>query len=633
VDFDMPGIDGAEFCRRITQLKRESGSAAAIMVLTSHDDKEHVTRALEAGADDCIGKSADFAVVKARLRALLRRKFFVQENRRILDEMREKEVRAERARAEKDAAELRATMADRLADANRELQSANLKLEEALNVTRAITENAAEALLMLDAKGLVSFANPAAECLFGYSFEELLGLGLAGKLVPAGADDPIARCLKDGVTIRGADGVFVSKAGARVDVACSYAPIVRNGAVRAVVVVLHDVSERKRAEERLREAQKLESVALLAGGVAHDFNNLLTGILGNASLAADLLPEDSPALEVLQGVVSAGERAADLTRQMLAYSGKGRFLVERVDLSKLCAEMLRLLRSSISKNVALESDLSRALPAVEADPGQMQQVIMNLVLNAAEAIGDQPGTVWVRTRLSTMDETFRATAAQRSDTMHDLYVLLSVRDTGAGMDEATQRRIFDPFFSTKFVGRGLGLAAVSGIVRSHGGAIRVVSAPGQGAIFEVLFPATYATTEHRKAASEPVGYGFDSDPVLIIDDEEIVRRTASSTLMRRGYRVRVASDGKEGVGVLRAEKCRISLVILDVTMPGMSGLETLREIRKVAPHLKVLISSGYGEEQTMSMFTGHEVSGFIQKPYSTERLLDKVARSLHSSPA
>jgi PAS domain S-box-containing protein len=528
-------------------------------------------------------------------------------------------------------------MADKLSVANRELEGANRRLAEALDVTRAITENAAEALLMVDAHGVVNFLNPAAETLFGYGREEILGQSLAGKMALSGTDskplkaedDPLVRCLTTATAIKGVDAIFFARNGSRVQVACSYAPIVQNGQATAAVLVLLDVSERKRAEERLREAQKLESIGLLAGGIAHDFNNLLTGILGNASLAQELLPPGSRAASILEGVVTAGERAADLTRQMLAYSGKGRFVVEQVNLSRLAREITNLLRASIAKNVSLQLDLAETLPPVEADAGQMQQVIMNLVLNAAEAIGDRQGTVQVLTAAQTVDERFRFEELDRAEIPLGRYVRLEVRDTGCGMDEATKARIFDPFFSTKFAGRGLGLAAVAGIIRSHGGLIKLTTAPGRGSTFVVLFPAKAAAVETPSFI--PPAAVKDEEAarlILIVDDEDVVRRTAASALTFHGYRVRRASSGREGIEILQEENGGISLVLLDLNMPGMSGQETLYELRKLAPDLEVVVSSGYGEEQAMNLFSGQQVSGFIQKPYTSARLLEKIARAL-----
>jgi PAS domain S-box-containing protein len=500
VNFAMPEMDGAEICWSIARLRREHGASLVVILLTAHEDKQHMIAGLEAGADDYVVKSADMTVIKTRVRALLRRKFLTEENRRIVDELREKELRAKRARAEMEAAEVRAPLADELAEANRKLESANRKLEEALNVTQAITGHAAEALLMVDSQGLVSFVNPAAERMFGFAADELLGRPLDGGLkhtapdgTPlAGADYPLTRCLAAATTITAVEGVFNARGGATVDVVCSFAPVVQNGNVTAAVLVLHDISERKRAETRLRQAQKLESIALLAGGIAHDFNNLLTGILGNASLAEELLPKGSPVRPMLNEVIAGSERAADLTRQMLAYSGKGRFLLEPVEVSQLVRLTVRLMPAPARRNVTLQLELAEDLPPVEADPDQLEQVINHLIVNAVESIGERKGCVTVRTRLQSVTAQYLEQELERSDMATGDYVCLEVEDTGCGIDEATKSRIFDPFFSTKFVGRGLGLAAVSGIVRGHNGAIKVTTAPRRGSKFLILLPVAKA---------------------------------------------------------------------------------------------------------------------------------------------
>ena len=264
---------------------------------------------------------------------------------------------------------------------------------------------------------------------------------------------------------------------------------VEQGGTPLALALMTDITERKQAEERLRQTQKLESLGLLAGGVAHDFNNLLVGVIGNASLAQELLPPGNPAAELLDGVIKTGEQAAHLTRQMLAYSGKGRFVVEALDLSALIPEIGGLVRPSISKKIALHFDLEEDLPPIEADRGQIQQVFMNLVLNAAEAIGSHDGLISVRTGVQNVDDAYVRLHPEAAELKPGEYVFLEVRDTGCGMDDATRAKIFDPFFSTKFTGRGLGLAAVAGIVRGHKGAISVTSAPGQGSCFTVLFPA------------------------------------------------------------------------------------------------------------------------------------------------
>jgi PAS domain S-box-containing protein len=489
---------------------------------------------------------------------------------------------------------------------------------------------------MVDREGLVSFMNPAAEKMSGLHPDELLGRALNDRLKHhaadgsplEGADYPLTRSLATAETVTGLDGVFVSSNGTFVDVACSFAPIVHHGSVAAAVVVLHDVSERKRAEERLRQAQKLESIGLLAGGIAHDFNNLLTGILGNASLAQGMLPYGSEAVSVLEQVIAASERAAHLTRQMLAYSGKGRFIIEPVDLSKLSRDITNLLQASIPKAVIMRLDVAAGLPAVQADAGQMQQVIMNLVLNAAEAIGDQKGLVTLRTGVYRVTEQNLRNELDHAEIPMGTYVALEVQDSGCGMDDTTKGRIFDPFFSTKFTGRGLGLAAVAGIVRSHHGAIQVTTTTGHGSKFLVLFPAAAAPASHPTAGDPAARELGGDDLILVVDDEEVVLQAATLALRHHGYTVLQADGGPAAIEILKHEKRCIALVILDLSMPGMNGLETLAELRKIRSDVEVIISSGYGEEETMLMFRGQPVSGFLQKPYTSARLAAKVKATL-----
>jgi CheY-like chemotaxis protein len=351
--------------------------------------------------------------------------------------------------------------------------------------------------------------------------------------------------------------------------------------------------------------------------------------MGNASLAQEMVPESSPVADVLGEIVGASERAAHLTRQMLAYSGKGRFVVERLDMSAVVADMARLVQPLIPSRVDLRLELAASLPAVEADAGQMQQVVMNLVINAAEAIGDSQGSVWVRTGVRDVDSHYIQLALQNSDIDPGPCVFLEVRDTGCGMDEATLARIFDPFFTTKFTGRGLGLAAVAGIVRGHKGAIRVASQPGVGTTFLVLFPALAspapaATATRKPAPADCAGTGI----ILVVDDEQVVLSTARMALERHGYTVREAASGPEAAEVLKREKAGIAAVLLDLSMPGMSGQETLSLLRQIQPSLKVIVSSGYSQTETLRQFSGQPISGFIQKPYTSTRLAESVQAAL-----
>ena len=374
-----------------------------------------------------------------------------------------------------------------------------------------------------------------------------------------------------------------------------------------------DTTERHRLQDRLLQRQRLESLGVLASGIAHDFNNLLTGILGNASLAEARLTPDDSARSLLGNVVTASRRAAELTQQLLAYAGKGRVTQEFLDLSEVVRELLPLVRPLIPPEVQLLLDL---MPApIIADSGQIHQVIMNLIINAAEAI-DNAGTVAVTTGIAEV----RGNAALESG----MYAYLKVRDTGCGMDEKTIERIFDPFFSTKFAGRGLGLAAAHGIVSTHHGAIDVESAPDRGATFTVLFPAgdrNVAPVRQPLASVEPAGAGA----ILVVDDEEMVLEMAQTSLEIYGYSVLRASDGWAAVDVLTGAGDDVCAVVLDLTMPGMTCEETLKRLREIRPAMPVIIASGYGGTEITHRFQGAGIDGFLQKPYTPEQLAQCIA--------
>ncbi len=406
---------------------------------------------------------------------------------------------------------------------------------------------------------------------------------------------------------------------------------------RFLSAIHQDITQQKRAaaestrvEARLREAAKLESLGVLAGGVAHDFNNLLVGILGNATLAMETISSNNPAIGMLRDVVAASESAATLTRQLLAYAGKGRFLVEPIDLSDLVSQISPLVQTSIPKTVQLRAQLTPKLPCIEADASQMQQLIMNLVINGAEALGEQTGSVLVTTGTQEVDDQYISAVLAPGQISPGKYVVLEVHDNGCGMDAETVAKIFDPFFTTKFTGRGLGLAAVLGIVRAHKGALKVYSTPGEGTTFKVLFPAT---DQIRPAATPKATPAFkrSTESILVVDDEVFVRLGAKSILERYGYTVYTAENGKEGVDLFRVMGKKISAVILDMTMPVMSGAETFRELKKIDPDTPVILSSGYNEVEAVQRFTGKGLAAFIQKPYSAASLIERVRRVLEES--
>jgi signal transduction histidine kinase len=390
-----------------------------------------------------------------------------------------------------------------------------------------------------------------------------------------------------------------------------------------ILLAMEDVTQIRRVEEELRQSQKMEAIGYLAAGVAHDFNNLLTGIMGNASLLLDKTAGDDPARSKLGAVVNAAERAADLTRQLMAYAGKGRFYMERVDLSDLAVQTSKLIHPSIPANVQLRLDLDRHLPLLLADPGQLHQLVMNLAINGAEAIGDTGGVVLVRTGRQTVTEEPLPDLYFNEKKTPGEYVYLEVQDNGSGMDEQTKRKIFDPFFTTKFTGRGLGLASVLGILQHHKGLIEVHSVPGRGSSFRVLFPVTGNVPPRNEEAlnrAELRGSGT----VLVVDDEEMIRDFTRWALEPYGYEVLLARDGPEGIGLIQRRSSDIGLVLLDVAMPGMNGLETLDRIREIRPDVPVLVCSGFGDSDVEERFARKQVAGFLPKPYTVTQIAKKV---------
>jgi PAS domain S-box-containing protein len=466
--------------------------------------------------------------------------------------------------------------------------------------------------------------------MIGYDREELKARRISWRAItPAefkGVDDRAVQELLATGSCRPFEKEYIRKDGTRVPILLG-ATLLDREPLRWVCFIV-DLTDRKHLESRLLHKQKLESIGLLAGGVAHDFNNLLVAILGNASLGLEMAaPEDSLG-QLLAEIVNAAERAAHLTRQMLAYAGKGRFIITDVNLSALVREMIQLLQPLISGNISVSFDLTQDIPPVKADPGQLQQIVMNLAVNAAEAIGEKPVTILVKTGVRVVEDAF-VQELKDAEIQPGNYVFLEVRDSGCGMDAETMSRIFDPFFTTKFTGRGLGLAAVSGIVRSHRGAIHASSAPGMGTTFLVLLPLAACAedaraAEPRKDSEEPKGTGT----VLVVDDEDLVRRTARAALERRGYEVLPADSGAAAIETLRRDGDRIGAVLLDVNMPGMNGRETLAQLRLIRPDVRVLISSGYSEDETRRIFGSDVFTGFIQKPYTVNGLAEAIKRVL-----
>jgi len=380
--------------------------------------------------------------------------------------------------------------------------------------------------------------------------------------------------------------------------------------------------QRHAVERRLLDAQKLQSLGALAGGIAHDFNNLLTAVLGHASLARSIVAP-SRADTSLEQIEIAAKRAAELCRQMLAYAGRARVERSIIDLNSLVEDTSSLLHVSVSKKTSLDVRRAAHLPAVEGDHSQLRQILMSLVINASEAIGDREGVITISTGDVTVSGEQLANTVFSPDLPGGRYVSLEVRDTGPGMSADTQARIFDPFFTTKFTGRGLGLASVVGIVRAHRGALRVTSAPGAGSAFLLLLPAHEGRPAVTLADTELTSHASPArNSVLVIDDEPGVRTLVQAVLEPSGVQVTLAEDGRRGLELFLANPDRFDAVLVDLTMPGLDGHETLAAMREQRPGLRAILMSGY-TEQDAATTAAHT---FLQKPFSPQALRTALTR-------
>ncbi len=515
---------------------------------------------------------------------------------------------------------------------NLQLMARRLKDSEILY--RSLVDNSFDIIFVLDQNGVFQFVSPAWEKHFGSPVSEVLHQPFAPFVHP----DDVQPCLEymaqimatgeaaasPAYRVRHSDGnwrYFIANGSVYQDTAGTRLFL---GIGRDISEQTHATEERIQLEKQMLHAQKLESLGVLAGGIAHDFNNILTAIIGNADLALMRINKESPAVDNLHRIEQAAARAADLARQMLAYSGKGKFIVENIDLNILLEEMLHMLEVSISKKAALRLNLHQPLPTVEADATQLRQIIMNLVINASEAIGDRSGIIAITTGCMECDRNYLKDVWLDEELTGGLYVYLEIADSGCGMDSKIMAKLFDPFFTTKFTGRGLGMAAVLGIVRGHKGAIKVYSELGKGTTFKILLPSSGRPADRSNGGSHTDDWQ-GSGTVLLVDDEETIRGIGSEMLKELGFTTITADDGREAVSVFKANP-DIDLVILDLTMPHMGGEQCFQELRQLNPNVKVIMSSGYNEQEVTRKFIGKGLSGFVQKPYKLSVLKEALRK-------
>jgi two-component system cell cycle sensor histidine kinase/response regulator CckA len=525
---------------------------------------------------------------------------------------------------------------------------AEAALRESEEYFRQIFEYAPIAIGISAPDGRLTRVNRAFCQTFGYTAEELSHMTISDLSEPEDmpANIELRKRMMAGEIERFVlEKRYVHKNGAII-IGELYTSLVRDADGRPLHVIgqVLDVTERREAERmrleferKLLETQKLESLGVLAGGIAHDFNNMLAVVLGNAGLALLDLPADHPVHAQVVQIERVARHAAALTRQLLDYTGRGRVEAQVLDLRELVSEMSTLLRASIGKKIALEQEFTPGLPPIMADAAQIRQVVMNLIVNASEAIGNQEGTIRVALARRVLTAADLAGMQAAAEAAPGEYVMLEVRDTGCGMDDRTMARIFEPFFTTKFTGRGLGLAAVQGIVRGRQGALQVQSAPGRGTVFRIFLPPACepAAVPAPLPAVEPAAASPRDTPhgtVLIIDDEAEVRTVAQRLLERAGLRTLVAADGQEGLALFARQAETIDCVLLDLTMPRLDGAQTLRQLRTIRPDVPVLLMSGFTEIDTVEQLAGQPLAGFIQKPFTPADLYERVRRAMEAAP-
>jgi len=515
-----------------------------------------------------------------------------------------------------------------------ERKRAEERLRHQLNFTEAITTSLGEGVYALDSRGRVTFMNPAAEAALGYSLAELLGQQMHetthfqyadGTPRPA-KECPLVEALKSGKIAEVEDDVFTRSDGSLFHISYTSSPIITAGQVVGVVVAFRDISERRTLEEQLRQSQKMEAIGQLAGGIAHDFNNLLTAIIGYSDLSLMPLKTADPLRHYIGEIKKAGERAADLTRQLLAFSRKQVLQPKILDLNAVVADLEKMLQRLIGEDVELRTILDAKLGNIKADPGQIEQVIMNLAVNARDAM-PAGGKLTIETANVYFNEGY---TTRHIDVTPGAYIMMAVSDTGTGMDAATQKRIFEPFFTTKAVGKGtgLGLSTVYGIVKQSGGNIWVYSEPGWGTVFKVYLTRVGEDAQRYKPVGDQEEVFQGTETVLLTEDEEVVRKLARQVLEMYGYRVLEANNGGAALLICERYEESIDLLVTDVVMPEMSGRALSDRLSQLRPDMRVLYMSGYTDNAIIHETVLDEKSNFIQKPFAPDLLARKVREVL-----
>jgi PAS domain S-box-containing protein len=585
LDIRMPDMDGFEACRKIKE-RSETRDIPVIFISGSQELQERL-EGFKVGAVDYVTKPFQREELIARVRTHL------------------------------ELARLRTHLEQRVAERTAELQETEERF-------RSMADAAPVGIWVSGADKSFTYVSRRWVEFTGRSIGEALGTGWMRSVHP----DDLERChsiysaafdarnkFQIEFRLRRADGSY------RWVLTTGIPRFSSTGVFEGYVGSGVDITDFKRSQEEALARQKLESLGVLATGIAHDFNNLLGSIIAESEALMGELEENSPVQPSARKLVAVAIRASEIVRQLMVYAGRESAEFEQVDLADIVREMLHLTRVSISKKATLKVDIPDKLPLIQANVTQIRQVIMNLITNASEALVDE-GIVSV---------TVREVHAEKESS----YVRLEVSDTGCGMSEKVQAEIFDPFFTTKGTGRGLGLASVQGIVRSHGGTITLVSAPGQGSCFTVLLPCLSqqqaGTGPTRTRMPAPPLEGRFAGTVLVIDDEDILRLAVAKMLRKQGFSVLETGDGRAGVELFQAQATHIEAVLLDVTLPGMSSKEVLEQLTRIRPAAKVILTSAYGRDSAFEALGGTERLPYIRKPYRLTELTDLIRQTCVSA--
>lgn len=502
-----------------------------------------------------------------------------------------------------------------------------IHIQEVADLLRAVDENALVAIT--NPSGLITHVNKLFCQVSKYSEEELIGQN--HRVLNSGCHDASfwrdfwetivsGRVWKGEIKNCAKDGSFFW-------VEATIAPTFDDlGRLKQFLAVYLEISPQKKAEERLRLAQRQDSLRVMAGGIAHDFNNLLTSILGNCGILGLTTPEGSPSHPFLKNIEQAVHRAALLTNQLLAFTGRGPWMPIQLELNTFLRGMENALALSLPKALHFKLEMAPEPLPVNADPSQLHQIIVSLVNNATEAIGEgRDGAIFLRLRETLLDEAMAAGFLPQTMVKPGAYAVLQVVDSGCGMTPEILARIFEPFFSTKFTGRGLGLSAVIGILRAWGGGITVASAPGRGSTFEVFLPLVMEEIE-GKPLDQPPSLTFPGGAILFVDDEPMLRECGAEFLEASGYEVVQAADGLAALELFQARGCEFEVVVMDLTMPRLGGIEAARKMRELRPATRIILSSGYSDDLFADCLGPLKPNAFLHKPYTLEGLRESIQR-------